>query len=704
MHYLKNQVASESVTVPYVKLQRHFLLATYFLFSFHMRFGHLITRLSGTCIRSSRLFSVHSSGPQGIDRRLPTFEGQNSGSDLVFTDPFLLYTNYVSSGLIEKDEAQLRVMKEFQKLYHRVIGYTPPQEHAIKTLLLLKKLEVRYAEETRQINLQNAPLNILRLWFRKDIEAHKRDVVRYLTDEEELTNIASPQGLLINGEVGCGKSMLMDIFASSLPYLSKMRWHYNNFILWVYEEIHRIQKEKMLTLSVSGRYTVTMENEFILFEVAQKMISQSTVFMLDEFMLPDVASAQIVRILFTYYFKLGGVLVATSNKLPEELYSSEFNKSRFKSFVGILNTRCVAVDMRSDIDYRDLFARSSVETQNLVIMENNDCHEEQWTELVKRNALQIDPASPLLDPRIPISKLPSEASSFMVYNRTTTLDATFHNNTMCYLDFDYICKGLFSSSDYITLASIYHTVIIDNVPVMSRKMKNEARRFITLLDALYEAKCQLYLRTQAPVDQIFFPKEKAERETASIQEEEMFAKTAIAAANPYRPNVASYDMDHTKEYEAKKDAKVNFGDVKAFTGEDERFAYKRAVSRIREMVGSDTWRKRDRWVPVHHLLRPWQFRLDVAGKEITREVEPEIRLLTKEIKEMLQDTLPRDAGDQVNMTFRQFNRNVAPVFSSVQHFWSMGEWTAEQHQRIKDRIARRWAGSSVNGTIENGQE
>lgn len=645
-----------------------------------------------------RFLSVLSSGPQGIDRRLPTFGGKDSETDLVFTDPFLLYTNYVSAGLIEKDEAQLRVMKEFQKLYHRVIGYTPPQEHAIKTLLLLKKLEVRYAEESREVNLQNSPLTILRLWVRKDIETHKKDVVRYLTDEEELATIASPQGLLINGEVGCGKSMLMDIFASSLPYLSKMRWHYNNFILWVYEEIHRIQKEKLLTLSVGGKYTVTMENEFILFEIAQKMISQSTVFMLDEFMLPDVASAQIVRILFTYYFKLGGVLVATSNKLPEELYSSAFNKSRFKSFVGILNTRCVAVDMRSEIDYRDMFARSSVEAQNLVVMKHQANHERLWSDLIKRKALKIDLTSQLLDPSVPISHLPSKPSTFTVYNRTTTLDVTFNENTVCYVTFDYICKGLFSSSDYITLASIYHTVIIDHVPVMTRKMKNEARRFITLLDALYEAKCQLYLRTEVPVDQLFFPEEEADRGGASIQEEEMFAKTAIAAANPYRPNVSSYDVDHAKEYEAKKDAKGNFGNVAAFTGEDERFAYKRAVSRIREMVGSDTWRKGDRWVPVHHLMRPWQSRGKCADLEKVPRIEPEIELLTREIKQMLENKLPRDAGEEVNMTFRQFHRNVAPAFSSLNHFWAMGQWTVEQHQRIKDKIAQRWVGSSVKRT------
>ncbi|QFZ25736.1 putative ATPase [Clavispora lusitaniae] len=649
----------------------------------------------------SRCLSVHTSGPQGVDRRIPSFDHSDSDSTstLVSTDPFQLYMSYVASGLMIKDEAQLRAMKEFQKLYHRVIDYTPPQEIAIRTSILMKKLELQHAEEVSQVNSQVEPLHRLRSWFKKDIETKKKDLIRYLTDEEELANIAAPQGLLVNGEVGCGKSMLMDIFASTLPYKSKMRWHYNNFILWVYEEIHRIQKEKMLTLSVSGKHKMTIENEFILFEIAQKMISRSTVFMLDEFMLPDVASAQIVRILFTYYFKLGGVLIATSNKLPEELYSSEFNKSRFKSFVGILNTRCVAVDMRSSIDYRAQFALDSVVSPNLVVQENNMNHDIEWLDLVKRRALQIEPHSYLHDPRISISDLPSKRSTFTVYNRTSTLDTTFKDNSVCYVTFDYICKGLFSSSDYITLASIYHTVIIDSVPVMTRKMKNEARRFITLLDALYEARCQLYLRTEAPVEKLFFPEGKKETDTASVQEEEMFAKTAIAASNPYRPNVASYDTDHAKEYETKNPKDVNFGDVKAFTGEDEKFAYKRAVSRIREMVESDRWRKSNQWVPVHQRLRPWGSRSDQGEvKKLNKEEKEEdvkLNMSRQEIKSILQDNLPRDVGQQYNMTFRQFNQKVAPAFSSLQHFWSMGEWTAEQHQKIKDKIARRWVGSSM---------
>lgn len=655
---------------------------------------------------SRRLYSVLTAGPQGVEGRLPsTFSKSDkfaSNTSMVITDPFVIYQGYVQLGKLERDEPQLRAMKEFQKLYYRVVDYKPDSELAVRTSLLLRKLEILQAEEQKQLlSLRDEPLHKLRLWFRKDVNAQRKELVRYLTDEEELHNIAAPHGLLVNGEVGCGKSMLMDIFASSLPHHSKMRWHYNNFILWVFGEIHRIQKERMLTASVYGKHKMTMENEFILFEVAQKMIARSTVFMLDEFMLPDVASAQIVRILFTYYFKLGGVLVATSNKLPEELYSSGFNKSRFNSFVGILNSRCVAVDMKSNLDYRHRFAQVSSKTQNMVVKEGNPNHRREWNRLIKQDALGMSPDSPLMDPNIKIDQLPSSPGQILVYNRVSEIPKTFKNNTVCYVTYDHICKGLFSSSDYITLASTYKVVIIDEVPVMTTKMKNEARRFITLLDALYEARCQCFLRCEVELERLFFPKEQETQiDSELVQAEEMFAKTAMQTLNPYRPNVSSYDLEYAKEYNNDEDAKLanaNFGEVKAFTGEDEKFAYKRAVSRIKEMVGSDHWRSSDRWIPIDDTMRPWENPRQVANASAAGH-NPDLdglSVLVKDVKLSLQGALPRDVSKEYNVPFRQFNRKVAPAFSSLQHFWGIGEWTLGQQQKIKDKIAQTWVSAGI---------
>ena len=91
-------------------------------------------------------------------------------------------------------------------MYHRVLDYTPPEELQIQLSLILRQIEVSQAKETNRDN----KFNLMKL-FQKDPENKRKQLVRYMTDEEELQNFASPQGLLINGEVGCGKSMLMDI-------------------------------------------------------------------------------------------------------------------------------------------------------------------------------------------------------------------------------------------------------------------------------------------------------------------------------------------------------------------------------------------------------------------------------------------------------------------------------------------------------------
>ena len=685
------------------------------------------------------------SGPHGVDRRTPSFNSELKNSDdngIAITDPFLLYQNYVQQGLLEKDESQLRVMKEFQKLYHRVIDYSPPDELLIKISLLLRKIELKHAEASmRELGLTIPQLNLRSIQniFRKDPMAEKRQLVQTMTDEEELYNFESPQGLLVNGEVGCGKSMLMDIFAASLPHKSKMRWHYNNFILWVFNEMHKIRKERHFTTVMSNNKAerkMTMENEFVLFEIAQKMIDKNTVLMLDEFMLPDIAAANIIKILFTYYFKLGGVLVATSNKLPEDLYSNEFHKTKFKSFVGILHARCQSVDMRSTKDYRSEFASLSTDLY-LIDKLLNVNHEKDWLKLVKVKALGIPEESPKVTDNSPLDTLGGTPSSLTVYNRTTHIPLTFKSDTVCYLDFTYICQGLFSSSDYITLASRYRTIILDNIPIMTLKMKNEARRFITLLDAIYEAKCQLFMRSDVEVDYLFFPDQiegklpdhirkqsDLNHNRLDVQDEEMFARTAIDMTNPYRPNVSSYDQDHTAAHneptvglfgsgnddpDSKHGNPVNFKNLKAFTGEDEKFAYKRAVLRIKEMVGSEAWKNSNRWVPIDESMRPWEknlksiydthsgsSNLDIGTVDIKIDkLIKDNRSVRQIANQMLVDTLPKDYSEAHDIPFRQFNARIAPVFDRLNHFWSMGSWSSEQGKRLKDRIAKSWIKSSM---------
>lgn len=650
-----------------------------------------------------------------------------NNNEVTITDPYILYQSYRRNGVIEHDENQVRVMKEFQKLYYRLLDYVPPEELLIRIRLILKKIKMKEMQSLSKGDngvLSRFKERAIRSISNRSSENMKRQLTKVISDEEELRNLNIPKGLLVHGEVGSGKSMLMDIFASSLPHKSKQRWHYNNFILWVYGEIHRVQKERLLSYRVFGKDFLRkiMEDEFILFEVAHKMIQNNTVLILDEFMLPDIASANIVKTLFSIFFKLGGVLIATSNKLPEELYSNKFNQSQFLDFVVILNNRCLSIDMLSSKDYRANVISHSKLRPNLVTKYMNEEHnEKEWRRLVKTQALGLSENCDEVTDNRPLESLGGQPSCFTVYKRRVDIPLTFNFGSVCYLDFSYICQGCYAASDYISLAARYKVVILDNIPVITIRMKNEAKRFIILLDALYESNCQLFMRSQVDVDYLFFPdtykvqpKFLEELEITSdktgndnIKDAEVYAKTFIDTTTPYRPNVASYEKGYSstfKEYTntASKTPLINFNDLSAFTGEDERFAYKRAVLRIKEMTASDNWRAQKKWLPTHKDLRHWEasedfFDSDIAVSNYSKAEQSDLNKLNflrksrnPETKELLQSKLPKDLSTAYRVPFERFNTFVSPVFSSLSHFWALSQWTPKQGKKLRDNIAKSW--------------
>lgn len=557
-----------------------------------------------------------------------------ASSGLAITDPYLIYKSQVARGLLRKDLAQLRAAKEFQSLYWRLKDYTPPKKAEIELRTIVRDLEAKY-EGNRYIE------GFLPKWWTdmNKIRASKK-LVKVLTNEEELKDLKIPKGFLLNGEVGCGKSMLMDMFADSLPYASKGRWHYHNFMLWVYEQIHTIQKRRSMSNKYLNHLILGLENELVLFEIASNMIRKNTVLLLDELALPDIAAAKIVKTLFTYFFKLGGVLVATSNRLPEDLYATDFRKREFRSFLSVLEMRCDTLDMDSQNDYRKILSQGSDSNLRLIVYDGD---EKEWETAVFNL----------------IGDKKGSEDQLKVYGRDVLVP--WHAEGIVIFDFDYICRGLFGPADYISLASKYHTFVIDNVPVFKVSMKSEARRFITLLDALYESKCQLLLKVDAPLEGLFFPDSEDEggSNMAQVQQEEMYLRTQLDMMSPYRPNVSEYgdgELEFRDQMNMKHREETDFTKTNKFTGEDEKFAYKRAVSRIEEMTKSQSWRTTKQWSPIHEDFRMW---------EKSRGYED--------------DPLMKSGVDVA--------KKEAPEFSD-NHFWSVGLWG--KGKRLKDEFAKRW--------------
>ncbi|GAO50867.1 hypothetical protein SAICODRAFT_6940 [Saitoella complicata NRRL Y-17804] len=511
-----------------------------------------------------------------------------STTAVAISDPLVAYQTLVKSGRLQTDESQFRAAIHLHKLYERLLDYRPPVDFQKKLALLntelLKKKDPDPA--TRKSFLD---------WLgRKDpLQRESLALVRILSQEEEVYKLSTPRGLILCGEVGTGKSMLMDLFMNSFPSRTKRRWHYHNFMAEMYRRLHVAQQTQAYR---------DFGDEYCLLRIARDVLEESTVLAIDEFQLPDPGAAAIVRNFFLYFFRLGGVLVATSNRLPDNLYATGFGTDAFNSFAKILSSRCEVYEMHSELDYRK--NRAEDESAPYFCLHGHD--DIRWTETVNR----------LLD-----GKECSE-TILQVYGRPVHVAQAYGDTA--YMTFNELCARNLGAADYISIASRFPTLILDEVPVMSLLMKNEARRFITLIDALYESRTKLLVRAAAEPEELFFPETTTVTDEVSNEQEllkEVYARAHIDTTSPYRPNVTSYDTRTGESFKSLSPttSAVDYGQLNKFTGEDEKFAFKRAVSRLHEMK-SERWWENCEWMPVSH--RTWEVeRAEGALGSATRQQE-----------------------------------------------------------------------------------
>jgi cell division protein ZapE len=261
------------------------------------------------------------------------------------------------------------------------------------------------------------------------------------------------KGLYVHGEVGRGKTMLMDLFFEACEVRRKRRAHFHEFMADVHERVHAYRQK--LKAGQNGDPIV---------HTAHDIADESWVLCFDEFHVTDIADAMILGRLFGVLFERGVIVVATSNVEPDELYKDGLNRALFVPFIASLKRHMDVVRLAARADFR-LEKLTSVKVWHVPADQDADRElDEAWRRLALGHV--GDP----VDMRVKghLLHVPRAA---MGVARFTFAD---------------LCERPLGAIDYLRLAREFHAIVLDHVPVMTYAQRNEAKRFIALIDTLYD--------------------------------------------------------------------------------------------------------------------------------------------------------------------------------------------------------------------------
>jgi cell division protein ZapE len=328
------------------------------------------------------------------------------------------YQGLVASGAIEADAAQARAVEAFAALDQRLASYKPLRKQGL--------------------------------------------LGRLFADKDQ----SPPRGLYVHGEVGRGKTMLMDLFFQQSPVEHKRRAHFHEFMAEVHERIHGF-RQNIARGEIADGDVIAL--------TAASIFDQAWLLCFDEFHVTDIADAMILGRLFSKLFELGTVVVATSNVAPEDLYKGGLNRALFLPFI---------TQISDHMDVLRLDARTDFRLEKLVGVT-------MW--LVPADAragAALDKAWGKMT-----GQAPCKPRDISIKGRVLQVPCSAHG--VARFSFADICEKPLAASDYLRLAHDYHTILIDRIPVMDYAERNAAKRFITLIDTLYDNAVKLMASAEA---------------------------------------------------------------------------------------------------------------------------------------------------------------------------------------------------------------
>lgn len=277
------------------------------------------------------------------------------------------------------------------------------------------------------------------------------------------------KGLYIHGGVGRGKTMIMDLFFQSLPIVKKRRVHFNIFMLDVHNSVKILREDG--------------QGENPLQKIAAEIAGSVRVLCFDEFQVYDIADAMVLSELFRFLFEKNVSVIATSNVAPDDLYKDGLQRARFLPFIPLVKKHMDVLHLDSPTDYR----QQAVRDDGVYFIQDEVRMQALFEKLIFPNKPQSNEVS-VKGRRIPIEK---------------SVDG------FCWVEFSELCEKPRAAVDYKALADAYETIFLNNVPRMGYDRRNECKRFILLIDTLYDAGKRLVINAETEPQKLYDGKDHA---------------------------------------------------------------------------------------------------------------------------------------------------------------------------------------------------